>query len=360
MALKAEATAVGARGPGVPTEAEGLTAAWFQAAFQNQFPGAKVSSVRLVERIRGASTKLRIAIESNRTELPKQVMVKAGYEPHSAAMAIMHMNEMHAYRDLIPTLNVTAPRCFFADQQDGRGLVVLEDLTLSNVSFLSLQEPLEFEHAAGFLDCMARFHARWWGVDDLPAKFPWAAETRAMQESHYFDILLDPDQFAEYKAAPRCAAMPRVLLDPERVASAHVALAELHDQLPHTMLHGDAHLGNLYCESDGSPAFLDWQPRRGPWVLDVAYFIVAALDLVDRRRWEAALLQHYLARLAAYGVIPPTFDEAFDAYRRNTVWGLLIWMLNGSHFQTETNNTAAATRFAMAMIDHDTFARLGV
>jgi hypothetical protein len=47
-------------------------------------------------------------------------------------------------------------------------------------------------------------------------------------------------------------------------------------------------------------------------------------------------------------------------YRCNIVWGLLIWMLNGSQFQTEVNNMAAARRFAMAMIDHDTFGLLGV
>ena len=35
-------------------------------------------------------------------------------------------------------------------------------------------------------------------------------------------------------------------------------------------------------------------------------------------------------------------------------------MLNGSHFQTETNNTVAATRFAMAMVDLDSFGALGV
>jgi hypothetical protein len=60
------------------------------------------------------------------------------------------------------------------------------------------------------------------------------------------------------------------------------------------------------------------------------------------------------------GVDTPSFDSAWAAYRRDVVWGLLIWLLNSSQFQTEANNTAAAVRFAMAMIDHDTFGRLGV
>jgi hypothetical protein len=344
----------------VPADADGLTAAWFEAALSPRFPDLRISSARLVEWIRGASSKLRFELAGNHPDLPSRVMIKAGYEPHSGEMAIMHFNEMHAYRDLLPTVEVNAPRCFFAEEDGGRGLVVLEDLNLRDVQFLSLQRPLGFDLAARFLDGLARFHARWWGAAELPARFDWAAETAAMQQSHYFDILLDPAQFAAYATAPRGVAMPRSVRDPERVARGHVALGRLHAQMPHTMLHGDSHLGNLYLDADGTPGFLDWQPRRGPWVLDVTYFIVAALDLVDRRDWEAALLQHYLTRLAAYGVAAPGFAEAFDAYRRDIVWGLLIWMLNGSHFQTESNNTAAATRFAMAMVDHDTFRRLGV
>lgn len=346
--------------PPIPADVDGLTASWFGEALAPHFPGLEIASAHIVERIRGASSKLRVELAGNHPDLPRRVMVKAGYEPHSAEMAIMHFNEMHAYHDLLPTVSVNAPRCFFATRDDGRALVILEDLDLRDAHFLSLQEPIGFGLAARFLDGLAQFHARWWAVPDLPVRFPWAAETRTMQDSHYFDILLDPAQFAQYAAAPRGAAMPRSLLDPERVAEAHRALARLHEAMPHTLLHGDAHLGNLYLDTDGTPGFLDWQPRRGPWVLDVAYFIIAALDLEDRRRWEAALLQHYLLRLAVYGVEPPGFDEAFDAYRRDVVWGLLIWMLNGSNFQTETNNTAAATRFAMAMIDHDTFRRLCV
>src|SRR3546814_4096133 len=108
------------------------------------------------------------------------------------------------------------------------------------------------------------------------------------------------------------------------------------------------------CSSD-LPGFLDAQPRLGAWSIDVSYFLIAGLDLVDRRRWEGALLAHYLSCLRAEGVDPPSFDDAWAAYRRDVVCGLLIWLLNGSHFQTEANNTAAATRFAMAMVALDSF-----
>src|SRR3546814_1755970 len=100
--------------------------------------------------------------------------------------------------------------------------------------------------------------------------------------------------------------------------------------------HGDMHLGNLYVDADGTPGFLDAQPRLGAWSIDVSYFLIAGLDLVDRRRWEGALLAHYLSCLRAEGVDPPSFDDAWAAYRRDVVWGLPIWMLNGSQDRKST------------------------
>src|SRR3546814_17825199 len=73
--------------------------------------------------------------------------------------------------------------------------------------------------------------------------------------------------------------------------------------------HGDMHLGNLYVDADGTPGFLDAQPRLGAWSIDVSYFLIAGLDLVDRRRWEGALLAHYLSCLRAEGVDPPSRSE---------------------------------------------------
>jgi hypothetical protein len=345
----------------LPSSIGEVTSKWLTFALSQAAPGLVVRSAKLVDYIHGASTKARMGVSTNRNDFPSTIIVKAGFEPHSQMLQGMHLTETHAYRDLIPTLDVNAPRCLFAGEDTrGEALVILEDLDLRQARFLTLQHPLDFELAARFLDGLARFHARWWDAPDIAARFPWAADTHAMSRSHYFDILLDPARFADYATFPRGAAMPKTILHPERIARGHAVLADLHAAMPHTMLHGDAHLGNLYIDADGTPAFLDWQPRRGPWVLDVTYFMTASLDVVDRRRWEAALLQHYLTRLASYGVAPPGFDEAFDAYRRDVIWGLLIWMLNGSEFQTESNNTASATRFAMAMIDHETFARLGV
>ncbi|WP_430386788.1 hypothetical protein [Blastomonas fulva] len=347
----------------VPRDAAGLTPEWLTALLAESEPGLVVDSTEIVDIQRGACTKIRIAARTNRNDFPSTLMLKVGFEAHSEAMARMHVNEYHAYADLMPTVDFNAPRCYGAAMDsEGRALVVLEDLCLRNVRFLTLQEPVGFDLAKRFLEGLARFHARWWNAPDLDTRFGWAPDTGEDGVAFYFHLLNTPDKFGRYATAPRGAAMPKSLLDPARIYAAHRAMTAAHKAEAMAMVvnHGDMHLGNLYLDADGSPGFLDMQPRRGAWSIDVSYFLIAGLDLVDRRRWEGALLQHYLQCLALEGIDPPSFDTAWAAYRRDVVWGLLIWMLNSSQFQTEANNTAAATRFAMAMLDLDTFGVLGV
>ena len=347
----------------LPTSLTDISAQWLTELLAKNAPGLIVDSVAIVDVQHGACTKVRLAARTNRNDFPSSLMMKVGFEPHSTNMRSMHVNEYHAYADLLPTVQLNAPKCFgSALDEDGRGLVVLEDLCLRDVKFLTLQEPIGFELAKQYLEGLAKFHARWWNAPDLNTRFGWAPDTSETGVAHYFHLLKTADQFQRYATAPRGAAMPKILLDPERIRAAHLAMTEAHktENMAMVVNHGDMHLGNLYLDADGTPGFLDMQPRRGAWSIDVSYFLIAGIDVVDRRRWEAALLQHYLHCLAQEGVDTPSFDSAWAAYRRDVVWGLLIWLLNSSQFQTEANNTAAAVRFAMAMIDHDTFGVLGV
>lgn len=345
------------------TEITEITPEWLGGILADRNPGLVVDGISIVDVQHGACTKVRLAVRTNRNDFPSSLMMKAGLEPHSTAMRSMHVNEYHAYADLLPTVQLNAPRCYGAAMDGaGRALVILEDLCLRDVRFLSLQSPISFDLAARFLEGLARLHARWWNAPDLTTRFAWAPDTSEGSLAHYFSLLTTPEQFERYATAPRGALMPKVLLDPDRIRAAHRAMTAAHSSESVAMVinHGDMHLGNLYLDADGTPGFLDMQPRHGAWSIDVSYFLIAGLDWVDRRRWEGALLQHYLACLKQEGITPPRFDEAFVAYRRDVIWGYLIWLLNSSRFQTEANNTAAAARFATAMIDQDTFAVLGV
>jgi len=119
-----------------------------------------------------------------------------------------------------------------------------------------------------------------------------------------------------------------------------------------SLLHGDAHPGNMYIEQDGAPGFFDAQVIQGPWHYDVTKYIVCSLDTADRPRWEHALLAHYLKRLRHYRIEPPSFEEALDAYRREITYSLCAFVINETAFQPEAINTVYTARASAAALDH--------
>ena len=347
----------------LPREVSEITAHWMTEAFRSQGRDIAVSRIELEDHIAGASSKVRVRLETANADDPKRVIVKGGFEKHSREMKGMHWAEARAYRDLIPRVPASAPRSWYAEvDAEGQGIVVMEDLTLRDVRFLSLQTPIGFDTACRFLESLAALHASMWGAPDLVdgALFGDVAMPMVGRFEAYIERLTEPANFAAYAERPRGAAIPVALHDRERMKAGLWALRDSYAGQTRTIVHGDTHLGNLYLDADGNPGFLDWVIRRAPWQNEINYFITAALDLPDRRRWEGALLEHYLAALRGHGIDAPDFDTAWLLYRREVVWGFFIWFLNSWDFQTESRNTAAATRFAMAMIDHDTYGLLGV
>jgi len=352
----------------LPLQPEDLRASWFTAALGGVLPGTVVESAQVVDVITGTSTKIRVALQYNQQGrdhgLPPSLIVKGGFEPHSVHLGFMYAAEMRFYRDLLPRLRMNAPRCWFAagDPASHQSLVVLEDLALRKVRFCRVQQPHTYAQAAAFLEAMAVWHAAWWDHPSLAAddgELGWVGTTFDEFGWLYANRYLQPEVWAHWMQAPRGQAVSASLRDRERMHAALRALEATRVTATRTLVHGDAHPGNLYLEADGRPGFLDAQMRRAPWVQDVAYHIAASLDVADRPQWEEALLAHYLQCLARLGVAGlPAFEQAWEAYRRELVWGLFIFLINETRFQTEATNTAYATRFGAAALQHRSIERL--
>ena len=346
---------------------EALTASWFTAALAPAYPGSVVRSARVVDVIAGTSTKIRVALAHNAAGLahglPPTVIVKGGFEPHSMHLGFMYASEMRFYRDLLPRLPMNAPRCWFAacDPESHQSIVVMEDLVPRGVRFCRVQQAHSFAEATAFLEAMARWHAAWW---DHPAladdgELAWVGTTFDAFGWMYADRYLQPDVWAHWMLQPRGQAVGAALRDRGRMHAALHALEATRAMATRTLVHGDTHPGNLYLEPDGRPGFLDAQVRRSPWVQDVAYHLTASLDVLDRPHWEEALVAHYLQCLADNGVArPPSFEPAWDDYRRELVYGLFIFLINETRFQTEATNTAYAARFGAAVAQHRSIERL--
>jgi len=351
----------------LPVQPQGLTAEWFTAALASAHPGTVVESVQVLDILPGTSTKIRVALRCNAAGqahgLPQTVIVKGGFEAHSAQLGFMYAAEMRFYRDLLPRMPMNAPRCWFAasDPHSHQSIVVMEDLAPRGVRFCRVQQPHSYAEAQAFLEAMARWHAAWW---DHPAladdgELGWVGETFDEFGWMYAERYLKPEVWAHWMQAPRGQAVPAALRDGSRMRAALRALEATRASAARTLVHGDTHPGNLYIEPGGRPGFLDAQVRRSPWVQDVAYHVAASLDLADRPQWEEGLLAHYLACLAACGVAnPPAFQPAWDAYRRELVYGLFIFLINETAFQSEATNTAYAARFGAAVCQHRSIERL--
>lgn len=352
----------------LPCRIEEVDAAWLQAALRRKWPEVKVAAAAVRDVITGTSTKIRVALEyaGGAEALPPTLIVKGGFEAHSPLFGFMYESEMRSYRDIVQALELpmNTPRCHFAarDPHSHQSLIILEDLKAKGVRFCRAQEPLDFAQVSRFLDAQARYHAARW---DDPAlrdggSLDWLIEQLGGSSKEYAERYLKPEVWAHYMDLPRAQALPRRLRDGARMRRALELLAQAQHALPRCIAHGDTHLGNLYLEADGRPGFFDLQIRRSCWVQDLAYHMNCALDIDDRRAWERELLAYYLSRLAAYGVAqPPRFEQAWADYRRELVYGLFIFLINETRFQTESTNTAYAARFGAAVADHGSFELLG-
>lgn len=344
-----------------------IDAAWMTRALSRETPGVAVLALERGEIIQGAQTKVRVRVTLNdagrAAGIPPDLIVKADIDEYGRGpVSAVIFNEPRVYRKIVPETGVAAPRAWATDPGDhGPPFIVMDDLSAQNATFLSLGEPISPDLAADFLNSLARIHARWWDSPELRDDGRFGALRQPMigMFETYVRSHLAPERFAHFAALPRAAATPRALRDPDQLLAALFRLRDLHRAMPKCVIHGDTHLNNLYVTANGRPGFFDWSPRRTAWSNDVAYFLPAALDVPDRRQHERALIAHYCDRLAVHGGPTIAFEDAWLAYRRELVWGMFVFLINGPT-QTEFSNTAAASRFAAAMLDHDTFGLLGV
>ncbi|MDO7836386.1 phosphotransferase [Sphingobium sp. HBC34] len=340
----------------LPLSPEDITADWLSVA-----TGHRIESAEVVDVILGTSTKIRVRVRSD--TLPETLIVKGGFEAHSPMMKEMYANEIAFYRLIAPALPIHTPTCWFAgsDPDSHQSIVIMDDLVARGVTFLHAQRPERYEAVERRLGDLARFHAASWNDPELApgGRWGWLVGRFSDWSMVYAERYLKPDMWRHYCESPRGAAVSVRLHDMAWMRRALKQFAEIEQQGPLCIIHGDTHLGNLYVEADGTPGFLDSQPSKASPFMEVVYHVVCALDVADRKAWEQDLLRHYLSKLAENGVAPPGWDEAWLQYRQFIGYGYFIFLINEIRFQTEAINTAYAARYGAAMLDHDVLNLVG-
>jgi hypothetical protein len=184
---------------------------------------------------------------------------------------------------------------------------------------------------------LARLHARWWEhavlshdvllapqggtVSMIQATAPEGVERTSRR---VLDELIPAFHDKVGGRLPR--GWPRLL---EAAAAAWPALysARLAGRRRLTLLHGDTNWANIFLprKAAGEVRLIDWETfKGGPGAYDLAYLLISARDIEQRRRLETAAVDWYLDSFAEAGGTGYTRDDLLADYRLSTVANLFV------------------------------------
>lgn len=247
----------------------------------------------------------------------------------------LYENEVNIYTRLGDDVSMRTPRCFggFRDHASLSFGLVLEDLRTAHVTFENVLSKFRAEDTAALLEQLALLHAPYWESPRFDDDLRWVQPHTSGPIHDLFSLEKGGVHFLiEHEIATHQFKRELVESIGQSLSSlaAQVARVQKHQaNLPCTLLHGDAHVGNTYRTKDGERGYLDFQlSARGFCMHDVSYTIVTSLTVKDRRLHERNLINGYRERLIDLGVHkPPSIDILFEEYRRAMAWNLYIGWL---------------------------------
>ncbi|MCX2933659.1 phosphotransferase [Mycobacterium sp. CVI_P3] len=307
-------TPVAAADIAVPRRPADIDAATFRALSAR----TDVTAVRVVDENHGTALRARLEIVG-RTDLPHTAFVKlAPVRPAERAFnRFMNLarNETHVYRLLGDELADIMPRAYgvAADRHGGRAIVIMEDLTERDATFPSMGAGATAAQAVAVAQTLGRLHQRFWMTDrfaggDL-AQLSASASRSTRAGPHSWHLLRTIPRAFNDIVPPEFRQRARMLI------KNRWAIAKLMQAHPHSLIHGDTHLGNI-CFVDGRPILFDWQvASEGPAVKDLSYFACTSIETGLRRSIDDQLVDAYVDALNSDGITRLRAEEARDAYR---------------------------------------------
>ncbi len=278
--------------------------------------GRRVDTVSVIGGDAGTSSRARLALTGD--GVPESVFVKMPAETIATRLmgelGRLARTEVMFYRELAPKLSgLPASYGSAFDPLTGRYVLVLEDLAVDPCVFPDTLHPLDKDQAAGIVELLATLHAKFW--DRLPASGSrWLYSASGDHTSLLTAPLLNT-------SARRMAARTDIEVEDGRfIIDNYRSVAKLIDGQPNTVMHGDAHPGNVYFRN-GSAGLLDWQAvRRGHPGRELSYTLVTGMATADRRSSERELLAVYRAALAAADGPELDADELWLRYRQGALY----------------------------------------
>ncbi|OCB27251.1 phosphotransferase [Mycobacterium intracellulare] len=330
------------------------------AAVLSRIMNCRVTSVSIIGGDAGTSSRARLALVGE--NVPESIFVKMPAE--TAATRLMGElgrlgdTEVRFYRDLSSQLT-GVPKTYGSafDLFTGRFLIVLEDLPAEQCEFPDTLHPLDRDKASLIVESLARLHSTFWGR--LPAKngdgpLGWLYAASADSASLLTGPLLKA-------SARRIAERTSIPIEAGRfIDENYRRVAQLIDRPPHTVMHGDAHPGNVYFRN-GQAGLLDWQAvRRGHPSRELAYTLITSMTTTDRRASQRDLLDLYRKALVAGGGPELDRDDLWNRYRQAALYAYVAPLITAGMGGMQDDSIAmeGLKRGVAALEDLETVASL--
>ena len=340
----------------LPDQPGEITPEWLSSVLSGAEDTIRAESVQVIESHSGTTGRTRLRVEwANGTPLPPEIFVKLPpTDPTSRHMVIttgMGKREAIFYHELGKEVPVRIPRPFWSGwNEEGSAYVMLmEDLATSGCRFPSPRDPELVDHAQSLMRGLGSLHAFYWNSPRFADDLSWVEPT---MRNEWGPKLIESglEQFGD--------EMPDLFCRLARLYLAqHDALNDVLDQGPHTLIHGDCHIGNLFVDGQ-KVGFLDWACfSHAPGMRDVAYFLCNSLPTRIRQSEQENLLEIYRESLAQSGGPTVSRESIWEDYRRFAAYSWISAVTTaaaGARMQSLAIGQAAMQRTQAAITELDT------
>jgi Phosphotransferase enzyme family len=216
--------------------------------------------------------------------------------------------------------------------------------------------PLSADQASLIIELLADLHATFWGR--LPRDGRGSMGWLYTPSSDVTSLLTGSLMHTSIKRLTERTPIP--VGDGSFIADNYRAVAALIDAPPHTVMHGDAHPGNMYFYG-GKAGLLDWQAvRRGHPSRELAYTLITSLTPEDRQASQRELLDDYRRALMAAGGPELDRDDLWLRFRQGALYAYVAPLITAGMggMQVESIALEGLRRGVAALDDLETVSAL--
>ena len=348
-----------------PTHPSELTPEWITSRLRDAglIQGSRVTSLTTSPvgegiGMLGILARAELQYDTPEPGAPRSVVGKfASPVPSNRAVAMayrMYEREVGFYREIAPTIDVAAPKCFAAEVEPESGdcVLLLEDLSAMTTGDQVVG--CSADTAKQIIDAVVPLHAKYWGhPEDLKVE----SVPRIDGEAQSAGITAG----CEAGWDPCMTNFGHVVADEIKQSRDRflAAVPEIHRMIGRrvqTIIHGDVRLDNLMFDAD-KIVLLDWALSISTGLQDVAYLLSQNVTTDERRAHETELLEHYQRRLAEHGVEYP-IEKCWEDYKVGVLYMFCYAVVIAGTLDPANERGAAfmeklVERAAATMMDHD-------